>query len=82
MEIMPSKRKKKTPKQDGIPNPFVGWTTIEDAAILLQRNNTTIRGWADRGVITSYMVGRKVRLVNLDEVRAQSEKTPPRPPRR
>lgn len=79
---MPSKHKQKIPKQDGIPNPFIGWTTIEDAALLLQRNNTTVRGWADRGLITSYTVGRKVRVVNLDEVRAQSEKIPPRPARR
>jgi excisionase family DNA binding protein len=75
VEIMPRKR---TPKLDGIPNPFGGWTTIEEASEMLQRNNTTIRGWADRGRITCYMVGRKVRLVNLDEVRAYSEKHPPR----
>jgi hypothetical protein len=59
-------------------NPFDGWTTIEEAALIIRRDKTLIRYWANRGYITSWSVGRKVRLVNLEEVRAYSQKRPER----
>lgn len=51
-------------------NPFEGWTTIEEASELVGRRNTTVRTWVTKGYITSYAIGRKVRVVNLDELRA------------
>lgn len=54
-------------------NPFEGWTTIEEAAEMVGRENSTVRGWADKGWITCFSVGRKVRLVNIEEVRNYSE---------
>lgn len=49
-------------------NPFDGWTTIEEAAEMIGRGNATVRGWANKGWIRCYSVGRKVRLVNIKEV--------------
>lgn len=62
-------------------NPFEGWTTIEEAAELIGREKTTIRGWANKGWIRCFSVGRKVRLVNLDEAREFSEKHSRQKPR-
>ncbi len=61
-------------------NPFEGWTTIEEAAQLIGREKVTIRGWANKGWISCFYVGRKVRVVNIEEVREFSEKhSPPKP---
>jgi excisionase family DNA binding protein len=57
---------------------FSDWTSIEDAALILKRDNSTIRKWANRGDIESIKIGRKVRLVRLSEVQAYSEKFPAR----
>jgi hypothetical protein len=58
-------------------NPFEGWTTIEEAAQLIGREKATIRGWANKGWVSCFYVGRKVRVVNIDEVREFSEKHSP-----
>ena len=50
-------------------NPFDGWTTIEDAALSMGLQNTTIRRWANAGRIRSYPIGRRTRVVNIEEVR-------------
>lgn len=61
-------------------NPFVGWTSLEEVAQLIGRDNATVRGWANKGWITSFTIGRRIRLVNIDEVKAFAEKAPtPRP---
>lgn len=57
-------------------NPFKGWTTIQEAADILGREQSTIRYWADKGKIACYPVGRKVRVVNLDEVKKYSKTSP------
>lgn len=62
-------------------NPFEGWTTIEEAAEIVGRDNTTVRGWADRGLIASYAVGRKVRVVEVAEVQSYSDKVGRRKPK-
>lgn len=54
-------------------NPFKGWTTIEEAAQLIGREKTTIRHWANKGWISCFYVGRKVRVVNIEEVREFAE---------
>lgn len=51
-------------------NPFAGWTTIEDAAAMVGRDHSLLRKWANDGLIAAYPVGRKVRLVNIEEVKA------------
>jgi hypothetical protein len=58
-------------------NPFEGWSTLSDAARKVGRNPSTVRLWMTRGLIKSYIVGNSVILVNIDEVRAMSEKYPP-----
>jgi hypothetical protein len=62
-------------------NPFVGWTTIEDAAETIGRSKTTLYGWASKGWISCFTVGQKVKLVNLEEVREFAEAHPPLRPR-
>lgn len=57
-------------------NPFEGWTTIEEAADIIGRTKGTIRFWANKGKIESHYVGRKMRVVNVDEVRQYSEDNP------
>jgi excisionase family DNA binding protein len=57
-------------------NPFLGWTTIEEASAQLGRSKQTVHGWARSGKIRCYVVGRKMRLVNLAEVREFAEKHP------
>lgn len=57
-------------------NPFEGWTTIEEAAEIVGRGNSTIRYWVEQGFISSYSIGRKVRVVNIEEVKAYSERNP------
>jgi hypothetical protein len=53
-------------------NPFTGWTTIEEAADIIDRDRSVIRYWADIGKIECYPVGRKMSLVNIEEVKAYS----------
>lgn len=59
-------------------NLFSDWTSIEDAALVLNRDNSTVRRWADRGEIESIKIGRRVRLVRLSQVRKYSEDNPAR----
>lgn len=54
-------------------NPFEGWTTIEEAAEIVDRDKKTVRTWADKGLIASYRVGRKMRVVNIEEVKTIAE---------
>ena len=63
-------------------NPFVGWTTIEDAASMVGRDHSLVRKWANDGVIASYPVGRKVRVVNIEEVKAYDQERRANPTRR
>jgi len=57
-------------------NPFEGWTTIEEAADIVGRTKGTVRFWANRGKITSHYVGRKMRVVKIEEVRQYSQDNP------
>lgn len=57
-------------------NPFEGWTTIEEAAEIIKRQNTTVHYWARNGSIRCYRVGRKVKLVNIDEVKDYAAQNP------
>lgn len=60
-------------------NPFEGWTTIEEAAQIIGRNKRTVWGWAIKGKISCFPVGKKMRVVNIEEVREFAEKySPPR----
>jgi excisionase family DNA binding protein len=70
-----------TENGNGKPNPFEGWTTIEEAAEIVGRDNSTVRSWADRGLITCYAVGRKVRVVEVAEVKRYSDKITRRKPK-
>jgi excisionase family DNA binding protein len=60
-------------------NPFEGWTTIEEAAEIIGRSKVTVRRWVDRGFIPAYPIGRKVRAVNLEQVRAYAAEHKPHP---
>jgi excisionase family DNA binding protein len=51
-------------------NPFEGWTNIEEAAELVGRHKATVQNWAKQGFITSYPLGKKTRVVNIEEVKA------------
>jgi hypothetical protein len=62
-------------------NPFEGWTTIEEAAELIGRRKSTIGYWANKGWVSCFSVGRRVKLVNIDEVRDFAEQNPPVPRR-
>lgn len=62
-------------------NPFEGWTTIEEAAELIGRRKSTIGYWANKGWVSCFSVGRRVKLVNIDEVREFAEQNPPVPRR-
>lgn len=57
-------------------NPFEGWTTIEEIADMIGRDKTTVHSWAKRGLISCFQVGRKMRVVNIEEVREFAEKHP------
>ena len=50
------------------PNPFEGWVTLEEAAEIVGRDKTTVRDWANRGKVRSYMVGKRVRVVSVEEI--------------
>jgi hypothetical protein len=49
-------------------NPFIGWTTIQDAAEKIGRDPTVVRYWANQGYITAYTIGKNTRIVRLEEV--------------
>jgi excisionase family DNA binding protein len=55
---------------NGSHNPFEGWTTIEEAAEIVGRPKGTVRRWAEQGFINSHPLGRKVRAVNIEELKA------------
>ena len=40
-----------------LPNPFEGWVTIDEAAKIVSRPDTTVRTWANEGKITNYHLG-------------------------
>jgi len=61
---------------NALDNPFIGWTTINDAADIIGRDKEVLRFWAAKGWITCYPVGKKMRVVNIDEVRSFSNKNP------
>jgi hypothetical protein len=63
-------------------NPFEGWVTLEEAATKVGRDLSTVRGWADRGVIKTHPIGKRVRVVWLEEALKYSEEIAPRKPRR
>lgn len=54
-------------------NPFIGWTTIKDAADQLGREYAVLRYWAEQGYIRSYVVGKNTRLVYFEEVKDYAE---------
>ena len=54
-------------------SPFEGWTTMDEAAKIVERDHSTIRYWADNGKIACYRIGNsRVRVVNVDEVKEYS----------
>ena len=66
--------------ESSLQNPFVGWTTLQEAARIIGRDKMTVRGWANKGWITTYPIGPKIRLANIDEVKAFAQRAPtPRP---
>jgi len=58
-------------------NPFEGWTTVEDAADIVGRSKQTLYSWVKAGKISCYSVGKRMRVVNIEEVREFSQKNPP-----
>ena len=61
-------------------NPFEGWTTIQEAADIIGRRKTTVASWANKGWVSCFPVGRKVKLVYVEEVRDFAENhSPPKP---
>jgi|GEM_PF-3315592 len=57
-----------------LPNPLVGWKIIGEAANDVGFTRKTLTYWADQGYITSYYVGGRARIVNMDEVWAYAKK--------
>lgn len=51
-------------------NPFKDWVTLEEAAEIVGHNRSTIQYWASNGKITCYPVGRRVKVVNIEEVKS------------
>lgn len=66
--------------KDDTGNPFEGWVPVHEAAALIDRGTSTVWGWAMRGVIRSYQIGRRIHVVNIQEVR-EFEKNRARKPR-
>ncbi|MFN8376455.1 MAG: helix-turn-helix domain-containing protein [Anaerolineae bacterium] len=54
-------------------NPFEGWTTIEEAARLVNRKRSTVLYWIETGKVACFPIGPKVRVVKIDEIRQYSE---------
>jgi excisionase family DNA binding protein len=59
---------------------FEEWTTIEEAAEIVQRDRTVIRYWVETGKIACYPIGRRIRVVNIEEVKMYSEEVAMRKP--
>ena len=57
-----------------LPNPLNGWKIIGEAAKQVGFTRKTLTYWADQGYITSYYVGGRARIVNMDEVIAYAQK--------
>lgn len=57
-----------------LPNPLVGWKIIGQAALDVGFTRKTLTYWADQGYITSYYVGGRARIVNMDEVGTYAQK--------
>lgn len=57
-----------------LPNPLAGWKIIGEAASDVGFTRKTLTYWADQGYITSYYVGGRARIVNMDEVNAYAKK--------
>ena len=60
-------------KNNALPNPLVGWKIIGEAAVDVGFTRKTLTYWADQGYITSYYVGGRARIVNMEEVRAYAK---------
>jgi excisionase family DNA binding protein len=54
-------------------NPFEGWVTLQEAALIIGRDNSVVRYWAKKGYIKAHKVGRRTKLVNLEQVKAYAE---------
>ncbi len=61
-------------------NPFEGWTTLEEASEMIGRDRSTVRYWAETGKISCFSVGRRVRVVNISEVKTYSKEISQRKP--
>lgn len=57
-----------------LPNPLDGWKIIGEAAVEVGFTRKTLTYWADQDYITSYYVGGRARIVNMQEVRAYATK--------
>ena len=57
-----------------LPNPLDGWKIIGQTAIDVGFTRKTLTYWADQGYITSYYVGGRARIVNMDEVDTYAKK--------
>ena len=57
-----------------LPNPLEGWKIIGEAATEVGFTRKTLTYWADQGYITSYYVGGRARIVNMNEVQAYAKK--------
>jgi predicted site-specific integrase-resolvase len=51
-------------------NPFEGWLPLEEAARMVGWSRAAVTYWADQGSIKCYLVGQRVRLVRLQEVKS------------
>jgi len=62
---------------------FTEWTTVKEAANLVNRTHSTLRRWIKSNKIRCYNLGpSEVRVVNIEEVRRVSDNTPRRPSRK
>lgn len=57
-----------------LPNPLDGWKIIGQAALDVGFTRKTLTYWADQGYITSYYVGGRARIVNMEEVDSYAQK--------
>ena len=57
-----------------LPNPLDGWKIIGQAAVDVGFTRKTLTYWADQGYITSYYVGGRARIVNMNEVNIYAKK--------
>lgn len=61
-------------KTKKLANPLNGWKIIGEAAKEVGFTRKTLTYWADQGYITSYYVGGRARIVNMNEVVAYAGK--------